>query len=278
MASSTKDDEEPTFRSTAEEEGKAFDALTWNKGKEDGLFQACMKAIRSAHFRSNRVRALLVVAGLFTDKAVYREVLSIFYCVTKEVEVKLRLLLKEGDEISKKLLSLGYSFAGQYEQDLEYLYGTKDWMERTETAVQRNKAATDYREKVRSMKTGAEMAGAVFVLWGALIIGGGAAAMPRVKSRFGEEAVHLFQDVSGPGREKRKSDFVQIWDSLAESSSAEFAQIVRAAQDCMQCNNDVLSSLARNPWWLPYIIAALVGLTSVAATVIYRLWQKNVHQ
>lgn len=259
---------EPTFRS-AEEEDEAFDQVT-TKGLNGGLFRACMQAIRSAHFQSNRFRAVLVVAGLFSDKAIYREVLSIFYTVTRELETALEK--EKGDEICQKLLSLGYHFTPQYENDLACLYGSLNWKEQVDAVVSRNQAAVEYRDKIKNMKTGAELAGAAFVLWGALIIGGGAAVAPKVK-KYG--AVNLFQDVTGPGREDRKRNFIQTWDSLADKSSENFNEIVKSSKACMQCNNNVLSSLARNPWWFPYAVSVVVGIASVAVVMIHRKWTKQ---
>jgi len=265
--------DEPAFQS-AEEEDKAFDKVA-TQGQERGLFSACMKAIRSAHFRSNRFRAVLVMTGLFTDKTIYREVLSIFYVATRELEKALKKQDEDDDVICQKLLSLGYHFAPQYEKDLEYLFGSSDWREQVDSIVKQNEAAADYCDKIMNMKSGA-LAGATFVLWGPLIIGGGAAASPRVKSRFGEGAVHLFKDVTGPGREKRKMDFIEIWDSLVtDKSSEKFEEIVRHSQECMQCNNNVLSSLARNPWWFPYAVSGVVGVASVLVALIYRQWTKK---
>ena len=268
-------EQEPIVRS-AEVEGKSFDKLT-AKGVEGGLFQACMKSIRSAHVRSNRVRAVLVLGGLFTDIAIYREVVACFYVLTKELETKLLHMAKAGGEnsredeqpICQKLLALGYRFTQPYEEDMAFLYGEEEWKEQVEAAIQSNAAVVSYREKIRQMQTEAELAGAVFVLWGGLIIGGGAAAMPRVKSLYGSEATHLFAQVTGPGRDERKRTFVETWDSLVEPNQVEvFDEIVRSSHECMQGNNDVLTSITRNPWWVSYVAYAGIAVLSVLAMLV----------
>ena len=124
-------------------------------------------------------------------------------------------------------------------------------------------AAAACLKRLQAMTSSQDLAGAAFVLWGALIIGGGAAAMPRVKSRYGADATHLFQKVAGPGREQRKRDFIACWDALAAPGTPEFETIVAASQECMQGNNDVLATLARNPWWLGYVVAVLGGMGAV---------------
>lgn len=272
----------PTFRS-ASEEGKSFDRLT-ETGAEGGLFRACMKAIRTAHFRSNRVRAVLVVAGVFTDVKIYREVMACFYALTAELERKL-LLEKEkksSDPLCEKILALGYRFTQPYEDDLAFLYGPQDWKEQVEMVVQSHAAVSAYRDKIRGMTESAELAGAVFVLWGGLVIGGGAAAMPRVRALYGVEATHVYEQVTGPGRDERKRAFVETWDSLATSDPNDdggdallFGAIVRSSQECMQGNNNVLTSLTRNPWWVSYLIYATGALLAVGAMFYLKSWEQE---
>ena len=42
-----------------------------------------------------------------------------------------------------------------------------------------------------------EIAAAAFILWGPLVIGGGAMMKPRIKKSFGEDSTRLFDDVTG---------------------------------------------------------------------------------
>lgn len=274
-----------------------FDKIT-EKGSENGLFRACMKSIRSAHVSANRLRAALVLAGLFTDKRVYREVIALFYVATDTMEKKIVALKEnEGDEICGKLLSLGYRFGPQYEKDLANLYNDDDgnhndnandnWKVAVEKVVANaTDGARAYIRAIENMSTGAELAGAAFCLWGALIIGGGAAAMPRVESLCGKEACHLFESVTGPGRGERKAKLIQLWDSLLEipdqdggddddndndndSDSGKKTDenlkqiVVVVCKDCMQGNNELITSVKRNPWWLKYMVSAAVAVVSM---------------
>jgi hypothetical protein len=251
-----------------ENQTEAFNKTT-EKGVEDGLFQESMKSIHSGHVRSNRLRAGLVVAGMFTDKSLYAEVVSLFYVVTKELELKLESMASgKNDEICKRILSLGYHFTEEYEKDLSFLFSDEAWQNKVEIVAKKSPAVVAYRELIQRMSTGSEVAGAAFVLWGALIIGGGAMAMPRVEKLCGKEATHLFQAVTGPGREERKKKFIQLWDSLAEARTPEFAAIVSNCQQCMQYNNTVFTSIHRTPWWLPYVIS---GLVAVGSSAVYFL-------
>lgn len=281
---STDKDSDTVQEHTEEQQAIIFDKTT-EKGTENGLFRACMTAIRSQHQSANRLRAALVVAGLFTDKTVYREVIALFYVATNAMEQKMMSLQQEqGDEICEKLLSLGYRFAPQYEKDLELLYSeSSDWKASIEKVVTGStEGAKLYIQKIENMTTGAELAGAAFCLWGALIIGGGAAAKPRVESLCGKDACHLFESVTGPGRGERKAAFIQLWDSLAFSADttvsdetkddgkSSFDTIVSVSKDCMAGNNELIVSVKRNPWWLKYIVASSVGVLAAGASYYFR--------
>jgi hypothetical protein len=277
------DDSDATQEHTEEQQAVIFDKTT-EKGAENGLFRECMAAIRSAHKSANRLRAALVLSGLFTDKKVYREVIALFYVATNTMEKKMISFSGE-DEICDKLLSLGYRFGPQYEKDLQTLYGDSggDWKVAVENVVANStNGARAYIKTIDSMTTGAELAGAAFCLWGALIIGGGAAAKPRVQSLCGKGACNLFESVTGPGRGERKARFIKIWDNLAvqiegrdgddkddkavpSASSSSFGKIIAVSKECMQGNNELIISVKRNPWWLKYFVSSAVGIMAASA-------------
>lgn len=240
------------------------------KGSADGLFRACLQEIRSPHLRANRIRMILVtLMGLFTDKSVYREVLSIFYVLTRELERKLGERKKD-DGVASKIVALGYHFTPGYEKDLEFLYAsdkaTLDWKGQAEAVVRQNAAASAYLAWLQDAnRTNMDLAAAALVLWGGLVVGGGAMAQPRIKSAYGVEATHVFQDVIGPGREQRKLGFVTTWDGLAKPGSTAFENCVKSTRYCMNSNNAVLASISRSPWWMKYVQAA--GVASLAAVV-----------
>mmetsp|Transcript_29676 Transcript_29676/g.63571 ORF Transcript_29676/g.63571 Transcript_29676/m.63571 type:complete len:306 (-) Transcript_29676:55-972(-) len=292
----TSQDSAESREHSESQQATIFDKTT-EKGAENGLFRACMVSIRSAHVSANRLRAALVLSGLFTDKKVYREVIALFYVATTTMEKKMIALKEdEGDEICDELLSLGYRFGPQYEKDLKNLYDDgEDWKSDVEKVVEKStNGAKAYIKSIEGMSTGAELAGAAFCLWGALIIGGGAAAMPRVESLCGKNACHLFESVTGPGRGERKAVFIKTWDSLAvreaegdndtipeekkdehERPSSLFTKIVSVSKKCMHGNNELIMSVKRNPWWLKYVASSAVGLIAVG---IYYFNQKSARK
>lgn len=251
-------------------QAQRFDRVT-AKGKEDGLFQACMKALRQPHATGNRLRLVVVVAGLFTDKTIYREVISCFYLLTRQLESSLEK--RKDDPICEKLLKLGYHFTPHYEEDLKFLYDDPaHWSDKVESVAKNNTTVAAYLKKIdKACEDGdaSSLAGAAFVLWGALIIGGGAVAKPKIESAYGAKATHLFQDVTGPGREARKRAFIDTWDSLAPNESSSFRDIVDASQNFMEDNNRIMSSISGRPWWLSYVKA---GSVAIVALLVYQLF------
>lgn len=243
-----------------------FDATT-SKGCEGGLFQICMKTIRSDHQSSNRLRGALVLAGLFTDKVIYRDIISLFYIVIKELEVKLKSI--KNDPVAEKLKSLGYEFTSGFEKDMPVLWNGNNWKDQVDSLANDNAVTLEYVQKIRSMNSASEIAGALFVLWGGLVIGGGAVASKRARALYGPQATHVFAAVTGAGRAQRRRQFVETWDSLAtKSESNVFQAVVRSTADCMALNNEIFVSLQIRPWWWKYAVSTCVAL---AAVILYAL-------
>jgi hypothetical protein len=268
---------------SAKKEANAFDA-TVQKGAPDGLFRACMASIRAAHFKANKLRAALVFAGLLTDVRIYAHSLSMFYVVTREVEHKilndekfLSSLTQDEREIISKLGSMGFSFTPGYEKDLQVLYeeilypkSIFSWKEHVEQIVESTAIVKEYQRHIRSMSKASEVAGAAFVLWGALIIGGGAMIQPKAKRIVGPNAVNVFESVIGPNRESRRQLFIKTWDSLAPKESMAAFEIKESTKQCMQYNNDMMGSGSKaNPWWFKYVILLIILFLGCVLYLIY---------
>jgi hypothetical protein len=256
---------------------KEWDETT-QKGAVDGLFRSCMTAIRSSHKSALEVRTGLIVAGLFTDKRIYREAIALFYTVTRELEIKMKSVefrenVKDDAielEVLEKMQRYGekFYFTDAYEKDLRVLFTPETWQMEVEEIVAARPAAVAFRDHIRSMNAPTDLSAALFSLWGALVIGGGAAARRRAKALCGDDVLNLFEKVSGPGREKRKAEFIAFFDSLAAPASPTFDKITVATELCMEKSNAMLRSISANPWWLKW-----VGLVAVATPAIaLALW------
>jgi hypothetical protein len=255
---------------------KEWDETT-QKGSADGLFRSCMNAIKSAHRNALEVRTGLIAVGLFTDKRIYREAISLFYTVTRELEIKMKsaeFREKIQDdaielEVLQKMQSYGqkFYFTDAYEKDLSSLFTPETWKNEVEEIVAARPAAVAFRDHIRSMTAPTDLSAALFSLWGALVIGGGAAARRRAKALCGDDVLNLFEKVSGPGREKRKGEFIAFFDSLAAPGSPTFDKITRSTELCMEKSNAMLRSISANPWWLKWVGLVAVATPAVALAV-----------
>lgn len=273
----------PTSTEPADKIDRAYDATTL-KGKPDGLFRACMEAIRSSHHEARQIRTALILIGLFTDKDLYKEWLAVFYAVNLDLENKLKSADFEkglgNDEnelkILKKLQQLGemYYFTELYEKDLQLLYGvnSRDKLLKKVASCLANKPnAREYQAVVKNMTTSSDLAGALFCLWGVFIVGGGSMARQRAVKMCGEEGVNVYQNVSGPGREKRKQHFIELWDGLADAvdGTKQFKVVEESSELCIKLMNATIKDLSANPWWLKWVsfsaVALIGGIIAVAA-------------
>ena len=182
-----------TSTAPADKIDRAYDATT-SKGKPDGLFRACMEAIRSSHHEARQIRTALILVGLFTDPELYKEWLSVFYIVNLELEEKMKSadfeesLCNDESELTilKKLQELGnkYYFSELYEQDLQLLWGVstrEELLEKVNSCLANKPNARKYRSVVRNRMTKAsELSGALFCLWGVFV------------SRFAFSLLYLF--------------------------------------------------------------------------------------
>lgn len=256
----------------------AYDKITKEKGIENGLFRHCMKAIRTGHITSNKLRMGIVVAGMFTDKLMYRDIISCFYAVTAAAECKVNQLAITGDIICMKLQKYPFNRTKHYEQDLQNLFdNVNDWKKQVNNIVQNNIATKQYIERIQNAINGTDIAAVLFVLWGGLIIGGGAVAMKRIKKLCGENCIHLYENINYNVENERillKEQFYMLYDSLALPNSNEFLEIVRLCRDYMDCNNTIFVTFQRNPWWYQPIYYTSIVSVGVILAIVYSKYQK----
>ena len=245
-----------------------FENITTKHGIENGLFKCCMKAIRSQHVQSNKLRMAIIVTGLFTDPTIYRDIICSFYVVTRTAENKMFELAEsnKNDPICAKLVAYGFSRTKNYEQDLYALFQYDDnWKEKAEQVAFSNKATVHYVETIQNCSDGTTVAGALFAVWGALILGGGAIARNRILKLCGKDCIHIYDNIyERTERTVLKDQFYTMWDSLAtDPNSTEFQNIVTSCRHCMDNNNSIFSTYQKNPWWIPYITATAIGVIGI---------------
>ena len=181
-----------------------------------------------------------------------------------------------------KVKALGYSFSHAYARDLHALLGT-NWLDIIQSWT--SEPAMRYIQKLQCA-TDAECVAAAFILYGPLVIGGGAMLKPRVEKAFGVDASNVYTDVTGSargGRSQRRREFINFYDTLLDDDDNEytsssvassainngdsrsgttFAQIVDACGEFMELNNQMMVAVKQTPWWKKYVTASMVVVAS----------------
>ena len=256
-------------------------------GAPGGLFRCCMDEIQVQHTLGQRLRSIVLAAGLMTDALCYAELLAQFYVATAALEDAMdRLMLRhskdenddndDGARLVRAVHALGYRLKPLYEADLVHLFGIPA-NDATVLAACVHKItsvpAAAYAARLHDANA-RELVAAAFILLGPLVIGGGAALKPRVCKAFGEGATHVFSPVVGIGRAQRRDEFIKCYDELllllkdAEEARAAAVEIVAVCGECMTLNNNMMMALQRRPWWSNLV---WVGLAAAGAAVAYRL-------
>jgi hypothetical protein len=253
---------------TLEDEREQTDLIR-NRGKEGGLFRACMDKIRKSHHYGQLLRQAFIVMGLFTDKMCYAELLAQFYLTTKALEK----IVHERELPCLREVSSYYRFTELYEEDLKHLLGDQ-WKRRVHDELA-SEAAREYVAMIaKECGNGDEAAivAGIIILWGPLIIGGGAALYPKVKHAYSYKATHVLRPIIGPGREKRRNAFIACVDAVAsrdgdEVEAARFGRIVECSGRFMEYNNKMMVAVKRRPSWLNYALAG-AAISVIAAMLV----------
>lgn len=271
-----------------EEQVDQTDAIR-NQGRVNGLFRACMDAIRSPHTLGQTLRNAALATGLLTDRNCYAELLGQFYVATASLEKRIDELLLQSEQdkdqktssylLLRQVNGLGYRFTQGYERDLEFLLGSDNWRKILNSWT--TKPALEYARELE-VADESKLVAAAFILWGPLIIGGGAALKPRVEKSFGSGATNVFKDVIGPsggGRAGRRSKFIEVFDQLLDSEAISdeekkelFDSIVGHAAKCMAKNNEMMMAVRQRPWFTKYVWS---GLAAALAIIVWNMTSRS---
>merc|ERR1719506_948126 len=133
---------------------------------------------------------MLKLPIILTDARLYAGAISQFYLLTNTLEDSLRSTPAD-DPLVARVLSLGYSLAPGYEADLEELLG-QEWRQIAERSCT---SATAMYCSILEKASSIELVAASFILYGALIIGGGKSTQKKVKRVF-PKCEHKLFDVA----------------------------------------------------------------------------------
>merc|ERR1712028_136316 len=109
----------------AEQETLESEAVRTNRvrdqGAPNGLFRASMNQIETDHTIGQKLRGLMLAAGLMTDARCYAELLGQFYLCTEVLESRLYAPAASEMPLLQTISKLGYHFVEGYEADLQHL-------------------------------------------------------------------------------------------------------------------------------------------------------------
>ena len=145
-------------------------------GHRDGppLYGRMMKSIASGHDRANRMR-MLKLPLIFTEAKLYAGAIAQFYWLSDALEAQLR---RHADHaMVVKVAELGLCVTPGYASDLKELYG-EGWRE--VAAAARTPATASYVAVLEAAEP-VSLVAAAFILYGALVVGGGKATQAKVR-------------------------------------------------------------------------------------------------
>jgi len=229
------------------------------------LYEAMMKGIRSKHERGNAIR-YFKLPMILLDSRLYGGAISQFYLLTLTMEAELDKKVAEGSEIITLLmdgLKLN-KIAPGYEMDLKQLFGSDDWM--TQVEKTKSSATENYISLIKNASE-VELCSIAFILYGALVVGGGKSTQRKAKKVI-KNCDHALFDISDNMLQTRKN-FKHTFQDLGEKYCHRFDEFVSNAQRFMGKNNEVVLSIRCLPhWWVR--VAGIIGTLAVGIVVAKR--------
>mmetsp|Transcript_56543 Transcript_56543/g.112439 ORF Transcript_56543/g.112439 Transcript_56543/m.112439 type:complete len:262 (-) Transcript_56543:47-832(-) len=232
-----------------------------NKQEPMALYDRMMKAIHVGHAWGNKIR-MLKLPLILTDTRLYAGAIAQFFELTRTLES--RLLDSKEPLLVRVREGLSINATAGYEADLQELFGAS-WRE--EVARVRTAATTAYCKQLTEASI-VELAAAAFILYGALVVGGGKATQKKVKKVF-PSCEHKLFDVA-EDMPKARREFKALFTALGKEWPEHADELTRQAARFMALNNTVVLSVRCLPhwWWRVTATVATAGLAVVAARMI----------
>lgn len=198
------------------------------------LYGRMMAAIRTGHSFGNTVR-MLKLPLIFTEAELYAGAIAQFYHLSAALEAALRR--HEADPMVARVRSLGLNVTPGYEADLKELYG-HEWSSKAEKA---KTPATARYVKDLEQASPVELCAAAFILYGALVVGGGKLTQQKVRRVF-PACEHALFDVA-PDMAQARASFKAAFTALGKDFPQHFAQLEQDSARFMALNNTVVLSI-----------------------------------
>lgn len=202
--------------------------------KDGSLYGGMMRSIHSAHSLGNTIR-MVKLPLIFLNRELYAGAIAQFYHLSNTLETTLKE--HQNEEIIQALNKLNLSVTGGYAADLQQLYGD-DWELKAKTAMT---PATKSYIQVLTQSNPVSLTAAAFILYGALVVGGGKKTQEKVRNYI-SNCDHALFDVDDDIRGARKN-FRIVFSTLGDTFPQHYDTLVGEAARFMSLNNTVVISI-----------------------------------
>lgn len=213
------------------------------------LYGRLMAAIRTRHGIGNTIR-FFKLPLILLDVDLYGSAIAQFWWLTRTLEA--RLDARQDDPlIARAVGAVGVGpLAPAYARDLAEIFGPGFERGVVLTRATRRYAAALERADAPSLVA------ALFILYGALVVGGGKSTQAKVRAVF-PRCGHALYDVADDMRDARRV-FKRAFTDLGVDDPAAADAVVFHARRWMARNNEVVLSCRVVPawWWKPVLGAA----------------------
>ena len=202
--------------------------------RDPPLYGRMMQAIQRGHSFGNRVR-MLKLPLIFAEEPLYGAAIAQFYWLSATLER--RLEANSDDPMVKRVAGLGLHVTPGYESDLEQMLGS-DW----KSCVGREMTAAT-ASYIRELEEASpvQLCAAAFILYGALVVGGGKMTQAKVRKIF-PNCDHKLFDVANDMKTMRQQ-FKNTFTALGRAHPEHFATLETEAARFMGLNNTVVLSI-----------------------------------
>ena len=226
------------------------------------LYGRMMKAIASSHEWGNRVR-MLKLPLIFAEERLYAGAIAQFYWLTATLEDA--LARHDGHPMVSRVKALGLTLTPGYAADLAQILGA-GW--RDEVARMKTAATASYCDILNAAGP-VELVAASFILYGALVVGGGKVTQQKVKKVF-PKCDHVLFDVADDMKSARQK-FKNTYTAIGKEWPEHFETLEAQAARYMQLNNAVVLSVQcwgrRASTYTAYAAAGLAAAVTLVAAV-----------
>jgi hypothetical protein len=227
------------------------------------LYGSMMKSIDAGHTFGNRVR-MIKLPLIFLDEERWAGAITQFFFLSEALEKG--LAQHAAHPMVIKLKELGLEVTPGYASDLCEVYGA-EW--RSIAEREKTTATACYVEILQSADP-VQLCAAAFILYGALVVGGGKQTQAKVKSIFPRIEHKLF-DVADDMKGARQK-FKNIFTAIGKEFPEHFETMEREAARFMLLNNCVVLSIrcwSSTATKMTLTVAA-VSIAAVATAVAFR--------